>query len=64
METSMLIKLTDLMHGEICGCDDKHCEWPGEIYDWLSNGDAQNLTEADVPDLVHEWNEYCGMVEL
>ena len=60
MNDTMLNKLTELIHAEVCGCDEKFCDAATEIYNWLANGDAQNLTEADVPDLVAEWNEYSG----
>lgn len=53
-----LTEIARAMHGEICDCDDKTCEMTTEIYDWLYNGDAANLTMADVPDLVKEWKEY------
>ena len=61
MDEKMLNKLANMVHNEVCGCDDKTCETPQEIYDWLANGDAQHLTEADVPALVAEWKEYEGI---
>jgi hypothetical protein len=50
------------MYTELSGADNRQEreELTHEIYDWLRNGDAANLTLADVPDLVNEWREYAG----
>jgi len=60
MSTTML-EIAQKMHDEVCGCDDKTCTLTDEIYDWIYNGDAHNLTLDDVPDLVGEWKEYVGI---
>lgn len=61
-QVKKLSKIAELMHGELCNCDDKYCTLENEIFNWLYNGDAENLTEADVPDLIGEWREYDGQL--
>jgi hypothetical protein len=55
-----ILRIAEQMHSELCGCDDKTCTLTDEIYDWLYNGDATFITNADVPGLLKEWKEYVG----
>ena len=51
-----VLELAIAIHAEVCGCDDKHCSIPQEIYDWLANGDLDG-TET-IEELVGMWHEY------
>jgi hypothetical protein len=63
MNEKKLLKLAEMIHALVCGCDDKRCNITNEIYDWLYNGDAHHLTESDVPALVAEWRSYSEPAE-
>jgi hypothetical protein len=53
-----MLSLARAVHGEVCGCDNKHCAVPGEIYDWLEAGDGGE--GRTVADLVAEWLEFTS----
>lgn len=57
-----LLAIANAMYRELSGADNRQekAELVDEIYNWLREGDAKNLTLADVPDLLNEWREYSG----
>jgi len=57
-----LLAIANEMYRELSGADNRQekAALVGEIFDWLREGDAKNLTLADVPDLLNEWREYSG----
>lgn len=57
-----LLEIANAMYRELSGADNRQekAELVDEIYNWLREGDAKNLTLADVPDLLNEWREYSG----
>ena len=55
-----LLALAEAIHTEVCGCDSKRCSLVSEIYDWLTDGDTDDMS---VDDLVAEWREYTAAAE-
>ena len=55
-----LLALAESVHREVCGCDSKRCNLTSEIYDWLTDGDVDDMS---VDDLVAEWREYNAAAE-
>lgn len=60
MDDEQAMKIARLVHGELCTCEKDGCSLVDDLFLWIANGDAQELTEADVPALAAEWREWGG----